>query len=114
MTGIHRSTAQPLTGSAEILHSIGVILTTPLGTRVMRRPFGSHLFDLVDSPATPGGALTLIAAAADAIERWEKRVVFVSGAVSAAADGRALLTTRVRLVADGSDLETTTVVGGIA
>jgi uncharacterized protein len=105
MSGIHAATAAPLTADADIRHSIGVILTTPIGTRVMRRPFGSYLFDLVDSPATERGALRLIAAAADAIERWEPRVVFDQGMVTVDGSGRATLLTRCRVRADDRPIE---------
>lgn len=114
MAGIHAATAAALDESEDIRHSIGVILSTPIGTRVMRRPFGSLLFELVDSPGTPTGALRLVAAAADAIERWERRVVFVSGAVAIAGDGRATLTTKCRVRADGRPLEVPIPLGAAA
>lgn len=101
MTGIHATTAAPLDELADIRQSIATILTTPLGSRVMRRDFGSLLFDLIDSPATSRGCLRLIAAAADAIARWELRVKFVKASVTPGGDGRAVLEAEFRLRATG-------------
>ena len=113
-TGMNRTTGKVIDESEHISQSIKDILTTPIGTRVMRRPFGSLLFDLTDSPGTATGALRLVAAAADAIERWENRVVFVSGTVTVAGDGRATLTTKCRVRADGRPLEVPIPLGAAA
>lgn len=72
--GIHRSTGQLLTEEAHIAQSIGDILSTPLGTRVMREDYGSLLPDLVDQPQSPALDLKLMAAAFLAIVVWEPRV----------------------------------------
>lgn len=114
MAGLNATTARPLSETEDIAQSIGVILTTPIGTRVMRRPFGSYLFDLVDCPGTAAGALRVIAAAADAIERWEPRVTFVSGIVAIFADGRATLTAQCRLRADDRALDISIALGAAA
>ncbi|MEW7978507.1 MAG: GPW/gp25 family protein [Candidatus Sedimenticola endophacoides] len=50
MQGMHAITGQHLAGEAHLRQSIIDILTTPLGTRVMRRDYGSRLFELVDAP----------------------------------------------------------------
>lgn len=68
-----RVTGQPLDGWEAVVQSIAVILTTPIGTRVMRREFGSELMELIDRPMTPEVVLALYAATAYAIERWEPR-----------------------------------------
>jgi len=77
---------------ADIAQSVQTIVTTPIGTRLRRRGFGSHVFDLIDSPGNAAGALRLIAAAADPIERWEARVLFLRGRLVPRFDGRATLT----------------------
>lgn len=114
MATINATSGTPIDDMADIHQSIATILTTPIGTRVMRRDFGSLIFDLVDSPATPRGALRLIAATADAIERWEPRVRFVSATVRPAGDGRVVLATVCHLRADGRPLEIPVTIGGIA
>lgn len=114
MATIDVSNGALLDDLADIRQSIAVILTTPIGTRVMRRDFGSLIFDLVDSPATPKGALRLIAATADAIERWEGRVRFVSATVLPAGDGRVVIDAVCQLRADGRPLEVPVTIGGMA
>ncbi|WP_237349974.1 GPW/gp25 family protein [Wolbachia endosymbiont of Cylisticus convexus] len=49
------------------------VLTTPIGTRVMRRDYGSRLFELIDHPIAPGFAQEVYAAVAEALEKWERR-----------------------------------------
>jgi phage baseplate assembly protein W len=72
--GIHRSTGKLLTEEAHIAQSVGDILTTPLGTRVMRENYGSLLPELLDHPQTPTLELKLMAAAFMSIIVWEPRI----------------------------------------
>jgi phage baseplate assembly protein W len=73
LSGMARTSGKPLSGLDHIAQSIGDILSTPLGTRVMRRDYGSLLFELTDAPLNRATALLLIAATAMAIARWEPR-----------------------------------------
>lgn len=57
-----------------IRQSIIDILTTPLGTRVMLPDYGSKLPRLVDRPITPTWKLSVYAAVAEALGRWEPRI----------------------------------------
>ena len=59
----------------------------------MRRDYGSQIMALVDSPANELGAMRVIAAAADAIARWEDRVEMKSARVVPAMDGSAVIST---------------------
>lgn len=72
-TGVNREAGSVLSGFEHVEQSIGVILTTPIGSRVMRREFGSELFDLIDRPMTDQVILAVYAAAVMAIARWEPR-----------------------------------------
>lgn len=74
-----------------IRQSITDILMTPVGTRVKRREYGSHLFDLIDTPGNGLGLIHVIAAAADAIERWEPRVKLMRGRLEINSSGRSNL-----------------------
>lgn len=71
--GLDPESGQVLTGWAHTEASIRRILTTPIGSRVMRRDFGSRLFDFIDAKMTGKNALSIFAAAAEAIETWEPR-----------------------------------------
>lgn len=67
-------TGARLTGEADIAQSVVRILTTPIGTRVMRRSFGSHLADLIDTPLNAKTRILWVAATAGALRRWEPRI----------------------------------------
>lgn len=57
-----------------IKQSIIDILTTPIGSRIMRRHYGSHLFALIDSPFNDINRMQLIAATALALIQFEDRI----------------------------------------
>lgn len=87
--GIDRRTGGIASGWAHVEQSLDVILTTPIGSRVMRRDFGSEIPDLVDRKMTSRLILALYAAAAVAIRRWEPRFRLTRAAVTeAGATGR--------------------------
>ena len=72
-SGVNRIDGHALSDFAHVEQSISVILTTPIGSRVMRRDFGSELFDLIDRPPTNQVILSVYAAAVIAIAKWEPR-----------------------------------------
>lgn len=74
MIGTDANTGKPLEGLAHLRQSIADILTTPLGSRVMRRTYGSLLMQLIDQPFTSTTAVRLYASVAEALMRWEPRV----------------------------------------
>ncbi len=73
MRGMNASTGKELEGIEHLKQSIIDILTTPIGSRVMRRNYGSRLFELVDKPINRDFTLEIYAATAEALEKWEKR-----------------------------------------
>lgn len=73
MRGMSSETGKTISGIEHLKQSIVDILTTPIGTRVMRRDYGSRLFELIDHPIVPGFAQELYAAVAEALENWERR-----------------------------------------
>lgn len=72
-TGLNAKTGRTLSGWPHVVQSIRDILTTPVGSRVMRREYGSELPLLVDRPMTQRVVLAVYAATAIAIARWETR-----------------------------------------
>lgn len=74
MTGMSAHTGRHLELDAHIRQSVRDILTTPIGSRVMRREYGSLLPELVDQPLNNATLLRVYAAAAIAIMRWETRI----------------------------------------
>ncbi|EAA6551614.1 baseplate assembly protein [Salmonella enterica subsp. diarizonae] len=71
---INRHTGKTLTDADHIRQSIQDIITTPTGTRVMRRDYGSLISELIDAPVNDALPLQLMAAIFDAIIRQEPRV----------------------------------------
>jgi phage-related baseplate assembly protein/phage baseplate assembly protein W len=75
MTGTSRMTAAALADTgAHIVQSIGDILSTPVGSRVLRRAYGSRLADLFGRPVNRQTLLEIYAATAEALARWEPRI----------------------------------------
>lgn len=74
LLGIHAATGVAIDGAEHLAQSVGDILTTPIGTRVMRRDYGSMLFDLIDQPLNAATRLLIFAATALALSRWEPRL----------------------------------------
>jgi phage baseplate assembly protein W len=58
---------------------------TPIGSRVMRRDFGSNLYDLIDAKMQQRNVLALYSAAAVAIDKWEPRFRLTECAIDRAA-----------------------------
>lgn len=87
MMGMDRQTGAQLAGDDHLAQSIGDILTTPIGSRVMRRDYGSLLFELLDRPINPATRLLCVMATALALGRWEPRIavqrVEIEGAFAA-------------------------------
>lgn len=74
MRGMSRSSGTAIEGDAHLVQSIGDILSTPIGTRVMLRDYGSLLPALIDGPFNAAHRLRLFAATALALLRWEPRL----------------------------------------
>ena len=72
--GMSAATGMALGDLDHIRQSIRDILTTRIGTRVMRRDYGSILPELIDHPANPTTQLRLMAATVMALIRWEPRI----------------------------------------
>lgn len=67
-------TGMPLQGIEHLRQSISDILTTPIGSRIMRRTYGSLAFELIDWAANATGEMLLKAVCADALAKWEPRL----------------------------------------
>lgn len=76
--GINPKTGKKVEGIDHIKHCILDILTTRVGTRIMRRTYGSYVPTLIDSAMNPAGKLRVQSAIASAVMRWEPRVSIVS------------------------------------
>ena len=66
-------TGKALARRDSIKQSIGDIMMTPIGTRLMRRDYGSIVPFLIDQPLNGMTQLRIASAIVDALARWESR-----------------------------------------
>lgn len=72
--GTSRETGRTLTFDEHITQSLRDIFTTPIGSRIQRRDYGSYFFALMDSPMNDAGLLRVRAVLIDAANKWEPRI----------------------------------------
>ena len=89
-----RTTGKATGELAHLRQSVGDILTTPIGSRVMRHEYGSQVPMLVDQPDNQITQLRLLSAAASALMRWEPRLAVSNIEIERepSTPGRALVT----------------------
>lgn len=73
MQGMSKQNGGYIDDVEHLKQSIIDILTTPIGSRVVCRDYGSALFQLVDQPVNRELLPKIYAAVADAIDKWEPR-----------------------------------------
>jgi phage baseplate assembly protein W len=91
MRGTNATTGKPLSGLDHLRQSIRDILTTPVGSRVMRRDYGSRLFQLVDAPVNRRTIVDIYAATIEALLRWEPRITPRRVSIASAETGRVVI-----------------------
>ncbi|WP_400257771.1 GPW/gp25 family protein [Serratia nevei] len=72
--GMNNSGTGTLTDADHVWQSANDILLTPIGSRVMRRNYGSLVPDLLDSPQNDVTRLQLMSATVIALAAWEPRL----------------------------------------
>lgn len=104
MYGLSASNGRGLGGIDHLRQSIRDILTTPIGSRVMRPDYGSRLFSLIDAPYSASVKLSLIAATAEALMTWEPRLAVETVRLRSYEPGRVLVDLVARYLPDGREL----------
>lgn len=104
MRGVSASSGKAIDGLAHLRQSIADILGTPLGSRVMRRTYGSRLFELVDAPMNRGTIAQIYAATVDALTIWEPRIEVTRVQAQSVNAGRLTLTVVCTLVESGEPI----------
>lgn len=92
MIGMNAATGKHLSGDDHLRQSIIDILTTPKGTRVLCREYGSDVLKYLDNPQDDETRVNIIAAAASALARWEKRLIVTHISVTKVAEGHSIFT----------------------
>lgn len=101
MRGMSSADATALGGLEHLRQSVIDILGTRIGTRVMRRDYGSDLPNLIDRPINDELTIELFAATATALDRWEPRLRLDEIRVVSAAPGRVELAMQATYLPDG-------------
>lgn len=86
-SGMNSDSGYAIKDGDHIRQSVSDILLTPVGSRVMRRDYGSLLSDLIDRPQTAALRLQIMAASYSAILKWEPRVSLTGITFSSTFDG---------------------------
>lgn len=86
--GLNNQNGRNIADDEHLAQSIKDILTTPIGSRVMRRDYGSYLFRLIDYCANEKGQILVVAAVADALMKWEPRIQIDRIQISSALNGQ--------------------------
>ena len=85
--GLDNQAAGAVTGLDWLRGAIRDVLTTPIGTRVMRRTYGSLLFTLIDAPMTAGLVADIVAGSAQALATWLPLITVQTISVETVAPG---------------------------
>ncbi|AXI83131.1 phage baseplate protein [Xylella taiwanensis] len=101
MRGMNSHTGKPLDGIEHLRQSVQDILSTPLGSRVMRRDDGSRLPELLDAPITRALQMHLYAATAHALAAHEPRLTLQRVTARVTASGAVVLDLSARYLPAG-------------
>ncbi|MEQ5194614.1 GPW/gp25 family protein [Klebsiella pasteurii] len=105
--GMNRTTGASISDVDHISQSIGDILRTPIGTRIMRREYGSLLSQMIDQPQTPALELQIMSACYMAILKWEPRVRLTSITTSRQFNGQMVVDVTGQITDTGESLSLT-------
>ena len=100
-----RDSGKSVEGLGHLRQSIIDILTTPIGSRVMRRNYGSRLFDLIDAPINRETLVDIYAAVAEALDKWEDRLQLQQVDITNAQLGQLILSLTGKYLVDGQVLK---------
>lgn len=86
--GMARESGLAIEDLDHIRQSISDILQTPIGTRVMRRDYGSLLSTLIDQPQNDALRLQIMAVCYSALLQWEPRISLTTITFNAGNSGK--------------------------
>ena len=110
--GMNAETGRDLSGLDHLKQSIADILNTPIGSRVMRRDYGSRLFELIDAPINRSTVVDIVAETAEALMKWEDRLVVGAVDVTGAVVGQIVLRVTGKYKLDGKTVQLDGIVVG--
>lgn len=78
MAGMNRAVGTALSGTGHLIQSVIDILTTPIGSRVLNRDYGSRIFEMIGRPLNDETVADIVQSVAEALARWEPRITLTS------------------------------------
>lgn len=89
MIGMNAQNGQAIKDLTEhVKQSINDIINTPVGTRLMRKDYGSVVPYMIDQPMNSATTLQLYSSIATALMVWEKRITLNAIALTINAQGQ--------------------------
>ncbi len=98
------NTGKTISEIAHIKQSITNILTTPIGSRIMRRDYGSRLFERIDQPINGDLIAEIYSDIVEAISTWEPRFEVDQVTVQSIEKGKITIDLEGSYVKDGQKI----------
>ncbi len=92
MNGMDKVSGKPLADFSHLQQSIMDILSTPIGSRPMRRDYGSRLFQRLDAPLTGDLVAEIYSDVVEALFNYEPRIKVTAVTVTELIPGKIVLT----------------------
>ena len=89
---------------AHIKQSIANILSTPIGSRIMRRDYGSRLFEKIDRPINGELIAEIYSDIVEALFKWEPRFEVAQVVVQNIEKGKITIDLEGSLIQDGKKI----------
>ncbi len=105
--GMNRDSGRALADLAHIQQSVADILITPIGSRPMRRAYGSLLSELIDQPQNAALRLQIMAVCYSAILQWEPRISLSGITFQSTYDGKMVVELTGKTVSQAADISLT-------
>ncbi len=98
------NTGKTISEIAHIKQSIANILSTPLGSRIMRRDYGSRLFERIDQPINGELIAEIYSDIVEAISTWEPRFEVEQVTLQSIDKGKIIIDLEGTFVKDGQKI----------
>ena len=100
MSGMNAQTGKALSGIEHLKQSVYDILSTPVGSRVMRRSYGSRLMYLLDGPMNEMLIAEIQMSVVEALNNYEPRIKISRVIVNGSETGQVNLTIEGHYIPD--------------
>ena len=104
MKGMNINTGRTISDLEHLRQSIANILSTPIGSRIMRREYGCRLFKRLDAPMTGELMADIYADVVEALFSYEPRFKVTNVTVVSITDGKLVLDLEGKYLSTGEDV----------